>query len=59
MNEMYASFKFLHLVLIPQVVVCGMCLKFVYTNTICAREQREVQTADILIPIDVVLGKAE
>ena len=40
-------------------VVCGMCLKFVYTNTISALEQREVQTADILIPIDVVLGKAE
>ena len=38
-------------------VVAGFTLKFVYTNTISALEQREAQTADILVPVYVNLGK--
>ena len=34
-------------------------LKFVYTNTISALEKKEVQTADILVPVYIVLGTIE
>ena len=37
-------------------VVAEFALKFVYTNTISALEKKEVQTADILVPVYVVLG---
>ncbi len=38
--------------------VVGVAMRFVYTNTISALEQREVQKADICLPIFVKLGKA-
>lgn len=37
-------------------VVTSFAMKFIYTNTISALEQREVQTADIYVPVFVVLG---
>lgn len=40
-------------------IVTGFALKFVYTNTIQAIENREVQTSDITAPVYVVLGKME
>ena len=39
-----------------QEVVTGFALKFVYTNTVPALEQREVQTVDVIVPIYVILG---
>ena len=40
-------------------VVVEFALKFVYTNTISALEKKEVQTADILVPVYIVLGTIE
>ena len=40
-------------------IVTGFALKFVYTNTIQAIENREVQTSDITAPVYVVLGQME
>merc|ERR1712141_511442 len=40
-------------------IVTGFALKFVYTNTVPALEQREVQTSDITAPVYVTLGKME
>ena len=37
-------------------VVAEFALKFVYTNTISALEKKEVQTADILVPVYIILG---
>lgn len=39
-------------------VVAALAITFLYTNTISALEQREVQTADICMPVYVVLGTA-
>lgn len=36
--------------------VATIALKFLYTNTISALEQREVQTENIFVPINIVLG---
>ena len=38
-------------------IVTGFALKFVYTNTVPALEQREVQTSEIIAPVYVILGK--
>ena len=40
-------------------IVTGFALKFVYTNTVPALEQREVQTSDITAPVYVTLRKME
>ena len=40
-------------------IVTGFALKFVYTNTIQAIENREVQTSDITAPVYVALGQME
>ncbi len=40
-------------------VVTAFGMKFVYTNTVPALEQKEIQTADIVVPVYVVLGKVK
>ncbi len=37
-------------------ITAAFGMRFVYTNTISALEQREVQTAEVLVPVYVVLG---
>ena len=39
-------------------IITGFALKFIYTNTVPALEQREVQTSEIIAPIYVILGRA-
>lgn len=39
-------------------IMTSMALKFLYTNTISALEQREAQTAEIMIPVHLNLGSA-
>ena len=38
-------------------VITGFAMKFIYTNTVPALEQREVQTVDVIVPVYVHLGK--
>lgn len=40
-------------------IVTGFAMKFVYTNTVPALEQREVQTSEITVPVYVILGNVE
>jgi len=37
----------------------SFCLRFVYTNTISALEQREIQTEDIHLPVHLNLGEVQ
>jgi hypothetical protein len=39
-------------------IITGFALKFVYTNTVPALEQREIQKSEVIIPVYVILGKA-
>ncbi|TRY61406.1 hypothetical protein TCAL_03671 [Tigriopus californicus] len=39
-------------------IMTSMALKFLYTNTISALEQKEAQTAEIMIPVHLNLGPA-
>lgn len=43
---------------VGEKVVVTFGLKFLYTNTISALEQRSMQTVDVVIPVNVVLGNA-
>ena len=38
-------------------IVTGFGVRFVYTNTVPALEQREVQKVEITVPVYVVLGQ--
>lgn len=38
-------------------VITGFAMKFIYTNTVPALEQREVQTVDVIVPVYIHLGK--
>ena len=38
-------------------IITGFAMKFVYTNTVPALEQREIQTSEIFAPVYVTLGK--
>ena len=38
-------------------ILTGFGVRFMYTNTVPALEQREIQKVDITIPVYVVLGK--
>jgi hypothetical protein len=38
-------------------ILTGFGVRFMYTNTVPALEQREIQKVDITVPIYVVLGK--
>ena len=37
-------------------VTIGFAMKFIYTNTVPALEQREVQTSEIIAPVYITLG---
>ena len=38
-------------------ILTGFGVRFMYTNTVPALEQREIQKVDVTIPVYVVLGK--
>ncbi len=42
---------------VGEKAVVELAMSFVYTNTISALEQREVQTAEIFVPLYIVLGE--
>ena len=40
-------------------ITVGFALKFIYTNTVPALEQREVQTSEIIAPVYITLGTVQ
>jgi len=40
-------------------ITVGFALKFIYTNTVPALEQREVQTSEIITPVYITLGSVQ
>ena len=38
-------------------IITGFAMKFIYTNTVPALEQREIQTSEVYAPVYVNLGK--
>lgn len=42
---------------VEEEIVTGFGVRFVYTNTVPALEQREVQKVEITVPVYVVLGQ--
>ena len=42
---------------VEEEIVTGFGVRFVYTNTVPALEQREIQKVEITVPVYVVLGQ--